>query len=273
MDFEKDFEEFVDGLSESSAKVMLKNLGQTHPDWLKETLFLHGNLTDESLVEIITHELLHGLPDLAYESLSPDDFGIEIDDPYFGANWRDTDLLKYTKQLQFFVELLLKTDREAVCLEVLKHLAQKAAKLPSAHCRKKVQAMILEGLLHMAEAKSSCRDRVSGLFLNESRYLPALEKLVLMPEFRLVFSHPDDLKQIQMQIEQHWIQALKRIARRGESVRKIPKSLVMAKIIIAKSLGAPRNQIEEWIWAFLPQAAWLDAWVALNNESDISIRL
>lgn len=43
MDFEKDFEEFVDGLSESSAKVMLKNLGQTHPDWLKETLFLHGN--------------------------------------------------------------------------------------------------------------------------------------------------------------------------------------------------------------------------------------
>lgn len=91
-----------------------------------------------------------------------------------------------------------------------------------------------------------------------------------MPEFRLVFSHPDDLKRIQIQIEHRWIQALKRIARRGESVRKIPKSLVMAKITIAKSLGMPRNQIEEWIWAFLPQAIWQDALSILNNESEVS---
>lgn len=270
MDFEKDFEKFVNGLSESSAKAMLKNLGQTHSDWLKETLFLNANLTDEYLVETITQELLHSLPDLDYERFSPDDFGIDINDPYFGANWRDNDLLKFNELIHFYIEMLLKTDREAVCLEVLKNLAQKVAKLPSAHCREKVQAVILEGLLHVADAKSSCRDQVLELFLNESRYLPALEKVVLIPEFRLVFSHPDDLKRIQIQIEHRWIQALKRIARRGESVRKIPKSLVMAKITIAKSLGMPRNQIEEWIWAFLPQAIWQDALSILNNESEVS---
>lgn len=270
MDFQKDFEEFVDGLSESSAKAMLKNLGQTHPDWLKETLLLNGNLTDEYLVEVITQELLHSLPDLDYESFSPDDFGIDIDDPYFGANWRDDDLLKFCDQVQFFVELLLRTDREAVCLEVLKNLAQKAVKLPSAHCREKVQTLILEELFRMAEGQPSWRDCLLALFLSESRYLPTMDKLVLMPEFRRIFSRPEDKKRIQMQINQHWIQALKRITRRGESVRKIPKSLVMAKVIISKNMGTPQNQIEEWIWAFLPQTAWQEALAVLNSESEVS---